>query len=119
MKALIATVIMFIFHAVGIFGLYGMFDWYDIPMHVLGGVVAALWGLEYIHLRSIKLRPVDKVVAVIGIASFIAVIWELHEFILDIFTAGVRQPSNTDTMIDFIMDYIGVSVVIAFMRYED
>jgi uncharacterized membrane protein YjdF len=118
MKALIATAGMFLLHGAGIIALYGAFDWYDIPMHFIGGMVSALWGLAYIKFRNIQLAPLDTAVMVLGIASFIAITWELHEFALDAITNGARQPSIPDTMLDFVMDILGSLTVIAFIKYE-
>ncbi|KKS11650.1 MAG: hypothetical protein UU63_C0001G0031 [Candidatus Uhrbacteria bacterium GW2011_GWF2_41_430] len=59
---------------------------------------------------------------VLGFVSLIGILWELHEFVLDVIFPVVidefkRQPDIPDTMMDFTMDLIGgILSLVAFWR---
>lgn len=132
-KAFLIIAIILGFHGLGlIFNLYEVLGWYDIPMHFGGGFAMGALGL------GIWLEGVEDVTfkgwfqkhlkwwlvpgVVLGFVSLIGILWELHEFILDvIFPSAVeslaRQPDIPDTMMDFTMDLFGgVIALIAFWR---
>ena len=110
-------------------GWYEKYEWIDIPLHILGGMVAASLGIALLSTttESITLKKPFKnwswlwhFTVLISFVCLVAVIWELHEFIIDSFkygsfyeqlyterVLGTHQPSVTDTMIDFIMGLVG------------
>ncbi|MFH1611099.1 MAG: hypothetical protein ABIA83_00655, partial [Patescibacteria group bacterium] len=93
-KAFLIIGIVLAFHALGlIFNLYEVFGWYDIPMHLGGGLAMgalglAIWneGVEEVKFKGwfqkhLKWWLVPFIV--IGFVSLIGILWELHEFVLD------------------------------------
>lgn len=112
-----AIFLVLVAHAVGIAGVYWIFRWYDAPVHFLGGFAAGVLALDIWHfsLKNVELRQrwlrtwMLQFAFVVGIVSFIGIIWELHEYILDVWRdVGVlRQPSLRDTMSDSVMDLLG------------
>lgn len=117
-------------HAAGLIGnLYGIFEWYDIPMHWAGGFAMgalglAIWyeGVEDIRYKKsfekhLKWWLVPGIV--LGFVALIGILWELHEYLLDAFMGPVigtiatyRQPDLADTMMDFVLDLFGGAVAI-------
>jgi len=105
-------------HAAGLlFGLYTSWLWYDIPMHFLGGFAMGALGLALL-----KKGPSfwHDVLFVIGFVSLISILWEQHEFLLDVLLAGSerRQLGIADTMADFFFDLSGglVALVLFYER---
>lgn len=125
-KALIITAIVLVFHGLGLlFHLYDLWAWYDIPLHFGGGLAMAalglaLWqeGISGVTFKGVLARHLDWWLVplfVIGFVSLISVLWEMHEFLLDVILRdAVRQPDVPDTMADFFNDLSGGLIAIAF-----
>ena len=134
-KAFFAIFAVLFTHVIAIvFGLYGMWHWFDIPMHFSGGFAMGLMALAIWH------QGVDEVrfkgwlakhlkwwlvpLFVIGFVSFIGISWELYEFVMDNFFTRVingayqvvRQPSLADTMLDFVLDLSGGALALIFLK---
>ena len=125
-KALVIIGIVLMLHALGIFfDLYGIWQWYDIPLHFGGGFAAgalglAIWneGIEDVRFKGWMAKHLKwwlVPVFVMGIVAIISIGWEFHEFIIDeIFQdEKLRQLSVRDTMADFAFDLAGGTVAIA------
>lgn len=119
-------------------GWYESYEWVDIPMHVLGGMVAAILvmgALELVVKRveftsfGKNLKFLYQFIVVLSGVALIATIWELHEFVLDTVregnvwsqlvserAIGIHQPSVTDTMIDYVMGLSGAAVVVVILN---
>ncbi len=131
LKKLIHTalpiIILFLFHLVAWLGfaVYYYFPWFDIPMHVLGGLVSA-WTLHnmYAALRKdLKLQITPKWLYhlfLIAGTSLIATLWELHEYILErVIPNFVQQISIADTMLDMTLGIVGALLFIAWHTRQD
>lgn len=93
--------------------IYSRCPWFDIPMHILGGVATACTGLvlytiarTYNPKWSITPRWLFYI-CTIGFVALVGVLWEHYEFLHDSFFKSNMQPSNTDTMKDFFNDLVG------------
>ncbi|PIX61921.1 hypothetical protein CO057_04270 [Candidatus Uhrbacteria bacterium CG_4_9_14_0_2_um_filter_41_50] len=123
-KAILLIITVLLFHALGLVWGYEMFDWYDIPMHIGGGLAMgalglAIWneGIEDIKFKGSLKKHIKWWLipfVVLGFVSFIGILWELHEYIFDqLFPIQIgdftswRQPDLTDTMMDLLNDLIG------------
>lgn len=123
-KAIAIIIAVLFLHAFGLVWAYSVVDWFDIPIHIGGGLAMgalalALWneGIEEVRFKGnlqkhIKWWLIPAIV--LGFVSLIGIAWEMHEFLLDqlfpIQTGDVfawRQPSLADTMLDFCMDILG------------
>lgn len=87
------------------FFLYWRYMWFDIPMHMLGGVTIAFGVsiLPYIGIPVFKGRSplMATILSVIGIA----VAWEIFEAAAGI---SIREPGFTgDTVLDLVMGVMG------------
>ncbi len=85
--------------------LYWHYPWFDVPMHLLGGVVIATVLVAFFH----EFRPKLFVVA----AAAIFVGWEVFEFLL-----GFPREANYvfDTSLDLLNDTLGATLVYAIAR---
>jgi len=107
-------------------GAYYLLGSLDIPMHFLGGFVMAMLGMAIHHQVSSRAHT-NKVpwwyhyLFVIGFAMLIGVAWEFHEYVLDN-TLNIwldwpeSQLSLSDTMGDFVLDWIGATI--AFFAFR-
>ncbi len=108
--ALIILAIVLAAHLLGLTGLYVTFFWYDIMMHILGGVGIGLFvtAIVNMHFPAIVNRRRFIIVSVV----IVGIVWELFEAYYDI--AGYRFGTKLyylDTIKDLIDDTIGASLV--------
>ncbi|MEX0930927.1 MAG: hypothetical protein WDZ68_01400 [Candidatus Paceibacterota bacterium] len=90
------------------FFLYWRYEWFDIPMHLFGGAIVALGVLA---ARDLHIPFFDRLVtfkATIVVVLFVAVIWELFEFIGGI--SVIQESFVLDTATDLIAGIIGGSI---------
>lgn len=86
--------------------LYWYYPWFDVPMHLLGGVVIATVLVAFLH----SCRPLLFVI----LAAAIFTGWEVFEFAL-----GFPRELNYvfDTSLDLLNDAIGAVLVYALARF--
>ncbi|MBU0614157.1 hypothetical protein KJ766_02655 [Patescibacteria group bacterium] len=104
---------------------YDYFEWVDIPMHFAGGFAMALLACAIWQNSNVKGDEYGVIyfIFIIGFVSLIGIVWEWHEFILDIIfrtsfgsSVQIHQPGVADTMADFAMDILGGIAVWLFWR---
>ena len=114
---------IFVLHVVAIQKvLYWTYAWFDIPMHILGGVWAALffaWCAEHTNFLSFSIKEAKFMTSVIMTLGFVALFgigWEIYEFIYDAFFSVSRnyafllQLSAADTIADLFFDILGGTI---------
>jgi hypothetical protein len=87
--------------------LYWKYEWYDVPMHFLGGVAIAVFSVALLmHYRPRIF---------LGLVFLGAVGWEVFEFF-----AGFPREANFafDTALDLLMDTLGAVAVYAVARFS-
>lgn len=105
---------------------YFLFEDIDIAMHLLGGFVMGMLALA-IHVwvannSKIKSVPVWYLyLFVVGFVMLIGVAWEAHEYLIDQtltkwFDWPLSQLSLTDTMGDFLNDWLGATIAFVIFR---
>ncbi len=85
--------------------LYWRYEWFDIPMHYLGGLSIGVLFVGFLKTH----RPLAFVLALVG--AFVA--WELFEFF-----SGIPLEANypADTALDLVMDGLGGVTAYALAR---
>lgn len=108
--ALASSILLAVFHfwALADF-LYWRYRWFDIPMHVLGGV--AIGAFAVILLRSY--RPISYFFFVLSAA----VAWEVFEHYASIATVP-GESYVLDTMHDLLNDALGAVLVYIVARFS-
>lgn len=102
--------------------LYNTFWWWDIVLHTVSSAGITLIGFILVSIvfrdKDLKASALLTSFLVFSFAMCFAALWEVYEFIIDLFfeTDTPMQPSNTDTMTDFIVAILG-SLVICFYGY--
>lgn len=90
-------------------------NWESLFMHTVGGLVAA-WGVYNLFNLfkgkfKLKIRPKWLfIVFLVGSVALIGILWEFYEFVHDQFSDFKYQLSLEDTMIDLVMDLVGVGL---------
>ena len=85
------------------FYLYWIYPWIDIPVHFLGGMVAA-FGFLWI-VRCLGLSQYVHIWHAFLFVIIVATAWELYEYLF-----SISLPSDPDFIRDTVIDYIaGVS----------
>ncbi len=101
--------------------LYHNVNNYDKIMHLLSGVVTSFIALVIINKYGLKNVFLNCLI-IIGFVSFIAIMWEVFEFVCDnLFirdAQNVKTTGVTDTMKDMISALIGGGLVIIMYVYE-
>ena len=111
---LIYTLFVFLAHFLGsIVNLYYYVWWYDLFMHFLSGVLSVVVGiyiLDKVDSKSIKNKFI-YFIYLIGFVSFVALTWEMIEYLGDIFfNMNLQHSIETgvkDTMHDIIIALLG------------
>ena len=94
--SLVSAIIFLTMHYLGLrFHLYWKYDWYDIPMHIIGGFWLSLFGLW----ASVRFGHIDSIVKYKSKAFFIALIsaiiigvfWEAFELVAGITSTGEQR----------------------------
>jgi hypothetical protein len=85
--------------------LYWKFAWFDISMHLLGGVVVALGQAILPFIRIRFFTPPLRVHTTLLFVFCVGIAWELFEIGAGI---SIHEPGFvTDTILDLIMDLAG------------
>lgn len=84
--------------------LYWKFQWFDIPMHFLGGIVVAL-GLFTLHdLKLVIKKRHLQIFPIVLLVFAVAMLWEVYELLI-----GIPIESNyvADTLTDLCVGLLG------------
>tara|TARA_B100000315_G_C14185812_1_gene411060 strand:+ start:186 stop:587 length:402 start_codon:yes stop_codon:yes gene_type:complete len=91
--------------------LYAIFPWFDILMHIIGGMSVAFayfFTLKYFERRRyLKLNTFFMLLFVVSLVALTAVLWEFYEFILTFVTGMSFQGNLQDTISDFFFGILG------------
>jgi hypothetical protein len=88
------------------FSLYWVYLWLDIPMHILGGAVVALWYQSRFLIRKFEHRLSFGFLPTIAFALAVGGAWEVYEYMVD----PILTEFGIDTVIDLIMDTVGAII---------
>ncbi len=99
------------------FYLYWKYMWFDIPMHVLGGVCVAL-GIFILPVFRIRIpQRYMRLLPVLGVVSIVGILWELFEMGLGL--PAFEEQYAVDTCIDLVMDLIGGCIGYGVIKYSE
>jgi uncharacterized protein YacL len=107
---LVIIVVAILNHFGGQFYWYWTHRWFDIPVHMLGGLsvgFAALWfWAHFMHLKVIRFLKLKALGVVILAIFFVGISWEIFELL-----GGITNMTDRgywpDTIGDIINDFIG------------
>jgi uncharacterized membrane-anchored protein len=110
------SLLVLILHVIALkFFLYWSTDWFDILMHLLGGVVIGLLAMFLFYTSGYMKFPKDHLGSIfamtIGAVLLVGLTWELWEIFVG-FTDVLDD--QADTMLDLVMDTIGGFVAFGY-----
>jgi hypothetical protein len=87
------------------------YPWYDIPIHILGGLTAGLWGCALAARRGFK--PWQALVFCLLIAVAVGCVWEIFEYV-----TGISRELGYwfDTTKDMVDDILGATLAVGLYR---
>lgn len=114
----IVTATIFILHILGTsFFWYAGFWWFDIPMHILGGLWVGFLGVYFLEdkfrIINFKVHPITTLVIILGWTLFVGFMWELFEFAAGTIPAAISPlferhvPIYQDSLWDLLNDVLG------------
>jgi len=97
--------------------LFWLFSWYDIPLHILGGLWATffVFGLYFSISQKIPTGKVFYPTLFLGML-FIAILWESYELIVGLVDFNDEE-YVLDTVKDFTNDFIGAIFAFFTLKY--
>ena len=122
-KYLVIPVLVLVLHFIvlAFTDVYTKFPWLDIPLHFLGGFLAAyffIFSMIYFRKQNyLKYNKLFLALYAISFVSLIAVLWEFFEFSIEYLTGLDFQGTLQDTMGDLFMGLVGgVVAIVVFWR---
>jgi hypothetical protein len=94
------------------FNFYDLYPWIDIPMHFLGGFSVAYMIVLFLRFwKEEKLITINSkiifILIIVCAVSFIAVLWEFWEYLMDLIFKTNFILSLEDTLSDLVMGILG------------
>ena len=116
--ALVATVwsIAALHYGATLWDWYYVYEWFDIPMHVAGGVFIGILFVYLFGVRVSLLQSLPRYAQIIfglGCVVLIGVFWAFYVFWIDVWAAGrytawsAPASVHADTLLDLVNDLIG------------
>ncbi len=132
LSLLVAFLIILINYYAGLYNVYWLFRWFDIPMHVSGGFMVGLFaqtGLDYfVHFKKRDKKSDEglygsdlvihkrRFLVIFLFVLVVGIIWEFAEWYFGV-TDGLGSISRLDTIKDVIDDIIGGALSIWFWKF--
>ena len=105
----VLAVLLLLANIKGLDGLYFQYPWYDIPMHILGGIVLGLF--IYQISNGVRVRKMLKPLSLsqmIIVVLLIGVSWEIFEIVFNLLNKPFGSAKYiVDTVKDLLDDIIG------------
>ena len=120
-----APIAVFILHVVTskIFHLYALWPEFDIPMHILGGVVISYFFNGSYHIAN-RLRLLGQParylqpIMVFALGSTATIFWEFAEFTSDQVFGTHMQGGLEDTLLDMLLGMVGTYCMLLLVNIQ-
>lgn len=110
---LIAVIVIALHAGASYFSWYWIFRWFDIPMHIMGGVFAGYAGMVIYMFKTGRKNPALWV-PLLG-ALIVGILWELLEHAYGV--AGLDAVNRFDTIKDVVDDMMGGVIALAIWDF--
>lgn len=94
---------------------YSAIWWFDIPMHILGGMFLALTAGALFFKTLLPLSFKERMVIILLFVLIVGLGWELFEYFVQNFIKGDQLVSFPDSVKDMMMDLFGGVVASYFV----
>lgn len=85
------------------FNLYSTYNWYDQVGHFIGGTAVSIVVLTTVLKKKINLSNFSQGLVVVSIATFLLVLYEMEEYLEDVFFSTNRLGPGADTANDLFL----------------
>ena len=102
---------------------YIRFWWFDKILHISSGILVGMVGFViiyfFLYTNKLSANPFMVVVFSVSFALAVGALWEIFEFLMDLFFGLNMQKSGIkDTMSDLIVNFLGACIVgVGVYRY--
>lgn len=86
---------------------YSAMWWFDIPMHIMGGMFLSLFGGALFFRKLRDLSNKEALVTILLFALIIGLGWEVFEYIVQTIIKGQQLANIPDSIKDMVMDLLG------------
>ncbi len=94
---------------------YSAIWWFDIPMHIMGGMFLALTAGALFFKALLPLSFRERLVTILLFVLIVGLSWELFEYFVQNFIKGDQLASLPDSVKDMMMDLFGGIVASYFV----
>lgn len=116
----VAFCIIVVNYYAGILNAYWLFPWFDIPMHIAGGLMVGLFaqtGIDFVRQSGFEKQLFKRRFLLVSLSVFaVGIVWEAVELYFGL-TDGLGPISRFDTIKDLIDDIIGGALSIWFWSF--
>ena len=110
--AVVVALVVALLHTMAVYySLYWNYLWFDIPMHVLGGLTFGFWA-GAVSLRM-HFTPARAMLFTATVVFFVSAVWEVFEFISGL--TALKQGFWLDTVGDIFFAIAGATL--AYLLY--
>lgn len=107
---------LFIINGVAsVFYWYVSIWWFDMLMHVIGGIFVGLIGSAFLHKHLEGLSGKEVFVSLALFVFIIGLGWEYYEYILQFYIKSVQLADVADSISDLICDMVGGIIATLFV----
>lgn len=100
---------------------YSKFGWYDNAAHVIGGALATLVIFSiFDRLNKAKIIQLESTLldfVSLAIASFLGLLYEIEEFLEEIWFGHDRLGDAYDTVMDLLLNIVGGLIILAVLFF--
>jgi hypothetical protein len=94
---------------------YSAMWWFDIPMHILGGMFLALLAGALFFKQMVSLSAREQLVTILLFVLIVGLGWELYEYVVQAFVKDVVIAGIPDSIKDMVMDLLGGLITSVFV----
>ena len=86
---------------------YSAMWWFDIPMHIMGGIFLALFAGAFFFRKLLPLHFKEVVVTILLFVLIVGLGWEIFEYLVQSVIKGAQLANFPDSVKDMLMDLLG------------
>jgi hypothetical protein len=86
---------------------YSAMWWFDIPMHIMGGMFLALSAGALFFKKLLPLHFKEVIVVILLFVLIIGLGWEIFEYLVQTIIKGAQLANFPDSVKDMLMDLLG------------
>jgi hypothetical protein len=94
---------------------YSAMWWFDIPMHIMGGMFLALSAGALFFKKLLPLSLKERLVVVLLFVLVMGIGWEIFEYLVQALIKGIQLANIPDSIKDIFMDLFGGTLASFFV----